>query len=323
MAQLGQAVAKISHDLRNILTTSADLRGPAGRQRRPQGQAAHGAQAGGTRSRRAVNLCETTLAFGKAEEPASARCPCFNLCARWSAEVDRGGDPGDRKPRLARGLGRQAGGGRVPVRHSPQPDDSAPTATSFTACWHEPCLEMPARRSKATRPAPARSRSAPARTRRRLVDPRGRYRPRPAGKGAGEYLFKPFAGSIAQGRHRPWPRPSPPTWCAGMAARLELVRSDAGTGSEFCLNLPRHPARDPWLILPTRPDPAAGPDKIRARAVFSRFRPKPWHPARTFRLHPPTGVRRNRPHDGPVAQLDRAPDYESGGRAFESLRVRH
>src|SRR5664279_3488314 len=25
----------------------------------------------------------------------------------------------------------------------------------------------------------------------------------------------------------------------------------------------------------------------------------------------------------PVAQLDRAPDYESGGREFESLRVRH
>ena len=25
---------------------------------------------------------------------------------------------------------------------------------------------------------------------------------------------------------------------------------------------------------------------------------------------------------GPVAQLDRAPDYESGGREFESLRAR-
>ena len=29
------------------------------------------------------------------------------------------------------------------------------------------------------------------------------------------------------------------------------------------------------------------------------------------------------PLHAPVAQLDRAPDYESGGRAFESLRVRH
>ena len=28
-------------------------------------------------------------------------------------------------------------------------------------------------------------------------------------------------------------------------------------------------------------------------------------------------------HHAPVAQLDRASDYESEGRAFESLRVRH
>src|SRR5580693_3603229 len=27
--------------------------------------------------------------------------------------------------------------------------------------------------------------------------------------------------------------------------------------------------------------------------------------------------------DAPVAQLDRAPDYESGGRKFESFRARH
>ena len=27
--------------------------------------------------------------------------------------------------------------------------------------------------------------------------------------------------------------------------------------------------------------------------------------------------------NAPVAQLDRAPDYESGGQEFESLRVRH
>ena len=27
--------------------------------------------------------------------------------------------------------------------------------------------------------------------------------------------------------------------------------------------------------------------------------------------------------EAPVAQLDRAPDYESGGQEFESLRARH
>lgn len=67
LAQLGQAVAKISHDLRNILTTgqiladrldeSAD---PAVRRTAPKLIGAIS---------RAVNLCETTLAFGKAEEP--------------------------------------------------------------------------------------------------------------------------------------------------------------------------------------------------------------------------------------------------------------
>ncbi|MEM9344028.1 MAG: HAMP domain-containing sensor histidine kinase [Pseudomonadota bacterium] len=67
LAQLGGAVAKISHDLRNILTvaqlfgdrieTSED---PAVRRMAPKLL--------GSISR-AVNLCESTLAFGRAEEP--------------------------------------------------------------------------------------------------------------------------------------------------------------------------------------------------------------------------------------------------------------
>lgn len=76
LAQLGQAVARISHDLRNILTTaqifadrletSAD---PAVRRAAPKLV---------NSISRAVNLCETTLAFGKAEEPAPALSR-FNL----------------------------------------------------------------------------------------------------------------------------------------------------------------------------------------------------------------------------------------------------
>ncbi|WP_199260658.1 sensor histidine kinase [Paracoccus binzhouensis] len=78
LAQLGQAVARISHDLRNILTTaqifadrletSAD---PAVRRAAPKLV---------NSISRAVNLCETTLAFGKAEEPAPALSR-FNLSA--------------------------------------------------------------------------------------------------------------------------------------------------------------------------------------------------------------------------------------------------
>jgi signal transduction histidine kinase len=67
LAQLGGAVAKISHDLRNILTTASlfadrmeDSADPAVARAAPKlvGSLA-----------RAVNLCESTLAFGKAEEP--------------------------------------------------------------------------------------------------------------------------------------------------------------------------------------------------------------------------------------------------------------
>ncbi len=68
LAQLGEAVAKISHDLRNILTVaqlfadrmegSAD---PTVARMAPKLVGSIG---------RAVNLCENTLAFGRAEEPA-------------------------------------------------------------------------------------------------------------------------------------------------------------------------------------------------------------------------------------------------------------
>ncbi|RII39548.1 sensor histidine kinase [Pseudooceanicola sediminis] len=68
LAQLGSAVAKISHDLRNILT-SAQLftdrleisEDPAVKRLAPKVI---------NSITRAVNLCEATLAFGRAEEPA-------------------------------------------------------------------------------------------------------------------------------------------------------------------------------------------------------------------------------------------------------------
>ncbi len=85
LAQLGQAVARISHDLRNILTTaqlfadrletSAD---PAVRRAAPKLV---------NSITRAVNLCETTLAFGKAEEPAPALSR-FNLATLVSEVVE-------------------------------------------------------------------------------------------------------------------------------------------------------------------------------------------------------------------------------------------
>lgn len=76
MAQLGQAVAKISHDLRNILTTAQifadrmeDSDDPKVKRAAPKLL---------NSIARAVTLCETTLAFGKAEEPAPSMT-LFNL----------------------------------------------------------------------------------------------------------------------------------------------------------------------------------------------------------------------------------------------------
>ncbi|WP_102226302.1 sensor histidine kinase [Acidimangrovimonas sediminis] len=67
LAQLGGAVAKVSHDLRNILTTAQlfadrmeNSEDPAVARAAPKLIGSIG---------RAVNLCEGTLAFGKAEEP--------------------------------------------------------------------------------------------------------------------------------------------------------------------------------------------------------------------------------------------------------------
>lgn len=67
LAQLGGAVAKVSHDLRNMLTTASlfadrmeDSADPAVMRAAPKLVGS---------IQRAVNLCESTLAFGKAQEP--------------------------------------------------------------------------------------------------------------------------------------------------------------------------------------------------------------------------------------------------------------
>ena len=67
LAQLGGAVAKISHDLRNILTTAQLF---ADRMEETQDPEVKRVVPKLFNSiTRAVNLCESTLAFGKAEEP--------------------------------------------------------------------------------------------------------------------------------------------------------------------------------------------------------------------------------------------------------------
>lgn len=67
LAQLGSAVAKISHDLRNILTVAQLFMDRLERSEDPMVQRAAPKLVASIA--RAVSLCESTLAFGKAEEP--------------------------------------------------------------------------------------------------------------------------------------------------------------------------------------------------------------------------------------------------------------
>ncbi len=67
LAQLGEAVAKISHDLRNVLTTAQLFADRLDSSEDPAVKRAAPKLVGSIS--RAVNLCETTLAFGRAEEP--------------------------------------------------------------------------------------------------------------------------------------------------------------------------------------------------------------------------------------------------------------
>jgi len=67
LAQLGSAVSKISHDLRNILTTSQLFTDRIEMSEDPTVKRMAPKLVGSIT--RAVHLCESTLAFGKAEEP--------------------------------------------------------------------------------------------------------------------------------------------------------------------------------------------------------------------------------------------------------------
>lgn len=70
LAQLGEAVAKISHDLRNILTTAQLFTDRMENSADPDVKRVVPKLLNSIS--RAVNLCESTLAFGKAEEPPPA-----------------------------------------------------------------------------------------------------------------------------------------------------------------------------------------------------------------------------------------------------------
>lgn len=85
LAQLGSAVAKISHDLRNILTSAQLFTDRLETSKDPAVQRLAPKLVGSIT--RAVNLCETTLAFGRAEEPPP-RLSRFALAVAVAEVID-------------------------------------------------------------------------------------------------------------------------------------------------------------------------------------------------------------------------------------------
>ena len=220
MAGLGQAVAKISHDLRNILTTAqifADRLEESGdpKVRRAAPKLVKSIS-------RAVNLCETTLAFGRAEEPSPvmSRFPLAPLVAEViEAEALAG--------------------------------DGAPVPVDFVTDV-PPTLAIRADRDQLYRVLSNLVRNA-----RQAIEGTGVAGTIEVGAGEGdadwwirvgdtgpglpqkarEFLFKPFTGSARKGGTG-LGLSIAADLVRGHGGRLDLLRSDA-EGSEFCIRIPR------------------------------------------------------------------------------------
>lgn len=232
MAQLGQAVAKISHDLRNILTTAQifadrleDSADPKVRRAAPKLV---------NSITRAVNLCETTLAFGKAEEPAPTLSR-FNL-AQLAAEVVEAemlaGESAGQvefltdipaslmiradRDQLYRVLANLARNARQAIEGSGQPGTvEIGAGEGDSDWWIKVCDSGPGLPDKAR-----------------------------------EYLFQPFTGSTRRGGTG-LGLTIAADLVRGHGGRLDLLRSD-GEGSQFCIQIPRGMAG-----LPVRHEAAA------------------------------------------------------------------
>lgn len=222
LAQLGQAVARISHDLRNILTTaqifadrletSAD---PAVRRAAPKLVASIS---------RAVTLCETTLAFGKAEEPPPSLSR-FNL-ATLVGEVTE-----------AEALAASAAEGAAPIEFL----TDIPPGLMVRADRDQLFRVLSNLVRNARQALEATRRPGTIEIGAGEDDQEWFIRVGDTGPGlpqkARDHLFQPFSGGSRKGGTG-----------LGLAiaadlvrnhgGRLELVRSDA-EGTEFCLHLPR------------------------------------------------------------------------------------
>ncbi|MDM7458841.1 MAG: HAMP domain-containing sensor histidine kinase [Paracoccus sp. (in: a-proteobacteria)] len=219
MAQLGQAVAKISHDLRNILTTAQIF---ADRMEDSADPKVSRAAPKLIKSiTRAVNLCETTLAFGKAEEPMPTLSR-FPLLPLVQEVID------------AESLAGEAAG-------------QVEFLTDISAA-----LVIRADRDQLYRVLANLVRNA-----RQAIEGTGREGTIEIGAGendtdwwirvgdtgpglperAREHLFQPFTGSVRKGGTG-LGLSIAADLIRGHGGRLDLIRSDEG-GSQFCILIPR------------------------------------------------------------------------------------
>ncbi len=224
LAQLGQAVAKISHDLRNILTTAQlfadrmeDSQDPAVQRAAPKLMNSIG---------RAVNLCETTLTFGRAEEPPPTLSR-FMLAGLVSEVVEGEQPPADAaqidfvidvapnlairadREQLYRVLSNLVRNARQAIEATGIPGTIEIGAGEEPEGWWI--------RVQDTGPG---------------LPPRAR-----------EHLFQPFSGGVKKGGTGLGLAISAEL-VRGHGGRLDLVRTDE-TGTEFKLHLPQELALDP------------------------------------------------------------------------------
>ncbi|WP_299364785.1 HAMP domain-containing sensor histidine kinase [uncultured Paracoccus sp.] len=226
LAQLGQAVAKISHDLRNVLSTSQiladrleDSDDPGVRRTAPK--------LVGSISR-AVNLCETTLAFGKAEE-APPQLSLFNLSGLVAEVID------------AERLAADSAGDAPPITFV----SDIPASLTIRAD-HDQLYRVLANLSRNARQAIEATRK-PGTIRIDAGEDETGWWLRVCDTGPGlpekaqAHLFQPFTGGIRKGGTG-----------LGLAIAADLVRGHGGRlelqrtgsdGTEFLLHLPRSPRR--------------------------------------------------------------------------------
>ena len=128
-------------------------------------------------------------------------------------------------------------------------------------------------------------------------------------------LFQPFHGSTRQGGTG-----------LGLAIAAEIVRAHggdirlvdrAGAGAVFEITIPDRP-----VSLDARRQVARRLNAISRRIDEAGTAAACNAGGRPIRCRQPCGEPSPLRHQAPVAQLDRAPDYESGGRGFESCRAR-